>query len=742
LKKDTMATKNYFTGNGSNRLFDISVNYGDDPSTVVVTVDGVATPFAWVNPGRIELASAPASGASVVVARVTDISEPVVVFNDTAVLLSEDLNQSAEQSLHKLQEISEDLTGLTQRALVVPPGDTAPLVSSLVGADGKLLGVEDGIIVPVDRPTKGDPGGDASQVGTRLEAATVNIAESINMIRTTGFATRGDGGAATYVRWQSGFPALVPNQEGFAWFESADGAQWVNGHIELRPEMFGALGHPTNDEGLAIRRMFEFASGRTVLITKTHRYKSITHAEDIRIYSNTKVQGISALTCGFKRIPNIAVTEAMAEPSFGVYWQDADNVEINDIFHDVQRSGLGHPSATSQRVNGFLARGQNGRWRVNRCIVHNATGYAFYTGAVGAAHSADGIFTDCIAYNSQVSFEETGLDTNVQLIRCHSLQYVNDGGSVVPPECGFHQYGGIAGSYHYQCTHRGPSAAVLAVLTDAVENRGVVFEDCDFETDLVGIAAAIVRNDAFGVNGKLAQADFIGGRVVNLNGPASDFTAGLVKVDGPQFIGRTAALGVGQNSIVSLTGDFDIQCIEPITASSGAAAIAAVIDGTAVVTRTPTGSIKATHLNGGPEVAVSGTITLVGDTVFDPPIGGVVLGTEAPRHIQRKKGYRIEGPSGATDLINAGGNTYWSSIVMDAIPTGWTTSHQNTDFDKVTVRASLEREGLAGVTAPPLATIQYYRRPAVTQGEVFFVIKTDAALPAGTRLRYDIVEEA
>ena len=579
-------------------------------------------------------------------------------------------------------------------------------------------------------------------VGTFVEAQLAVVPVTVGQLVTTGRNSAGDGGAATYVRWAAPMAALIANQEGYSWFESADGAQWTLIDVEVRPEMFGAMGHATNDEGLAIRRMFEHATGKTVLITKTHRYKSQTAGvDDIRIYSNTRVQGVSALTCGFKRIPN-TLGEAMATPAYGVWCQDADEVYISDIFHDVQRSGLGQPSATNQRVNGLLVRGRNGRVRVERMIVLNATGYAFYQGAVAADHSTDVVMTDCTAINSQVSFELTGKDSAWRLERPRSLQYVTDGGAVVPPECGYHQYGGVGAAYHDEPYHRGGATAVLAVLTDAFENQNVEYKNSDFEISIPALACAIVRNDNFGANGKLSQARFIGGRIVNTNGPASDFAAALVDVNDAQFIGRTAALGVGPNSIVALSGDFDIQCIEPITTPSGSAALAAVIDAAATATRTPTGSITATHLNGGAEVAVFGDITLVDDTFIDPPIGGGVLGTEAPRHIQRLRGFKVEGPSGITDFINAGGNVYWASMTLGAIPTGWTASSQNTDFDKVIVSASLELAGQAGVVSTVPHGIHWYRRPGVSVPEVFFVINSTAALPAGTRLRYDIIEEA
>jgi hypothetical protein len=573
-----------------------------------------------------------------------------------------------------------------------------------------------------------------------LAAQSANIAAEINYIRTLQRANFDDDGGATYVRWTEPMAALALDQEGYSWFESADGAKWTLDNPEIRPEMFGAMGHATNDEGLAIRRMFEFASGRSVLITKVHRYKSLSNDEDIRIYSNTIVRGLSALTCGFRRIPN-SISEMLVEPSFGVYWQDADNIEISDIFHDASRSGLGMPDEVNQRVNGFLTRGRCTRIRRNRLIAKNCTGYAFYNGAVDLDYCDDVVGTDCVAINCQVSFETTGPNEKSVEIRPDSRQFVDDGGIAVNYECGYHQYGGIAGAYYYQPKHRGAAPAVItAIVEDGLPNSSIIFDQCDFESNINNIASVIVVNDNYSTpgspgNGILSSAHFVDGRIVNVSGPGTNFTAAKVDINGTTIIGRTATLSAGANSVVALRGNFDIRCTMPASTPNSLAAVAAVIAPSATCTRTPSGSITSTHLNGGAEVSVSGIMNAIKDTYFEPAYAGAATGTEAPRIRQRKKGFRVQGGSGTNDVIAAGNANgvfrYWSSIVFEAVPLDW---------NKVNVRLSLGDSNDI-FTYPPPSSIKWVRRPSTAAGEVFVTIGSSAALPATTRLNFDIWEE-
>lgn len=87
----------------------------------------------------------------------------------------------------------------------------------------------------------------------RSAAASATIPAGVDAIRTTGYATVGDGGAALYKR-----AASEPSHSGK--FQSADTAWWEIAEHELYPEMFGAVGDGTTNDSTAINAMLTAAS--------------------------------------------------------------------------------------------------------------------------------------------------------------------------------------------------------------------------------------------------------------------------------------------------------------------------------------------------------------------------------------------------------------------------------------------------------------------------------------------------
>src|SRR5690606_8585070 len=86
-----------------------------------------------------------------------------------------------------------------------------------------------------------------------------SIDPSVNFIRTAGYSTVGDGGAALYKR-----VAVEPSHIGK--IQSADGAWWEITDRVLRPEMFGIKGDGSDETGL-LQGMFNFAAGKEVVLT-------------------------------------------------------------------------------------------------------------------------------------------------------------------------------------------------------------------------------------------------------------------------------------------------------------------------------------------------------------------------------------------------------------------------------------------------------------------------------------------
>ncbi|TWB67799.1 hypothetical protein FBZ87_11342 [Nitrospirillum amazonense] len=106
---------------------------------------------------------------------------------------------------------------------------------------------------------------DSPGVGTeqtyesRAAAAALRIPKSTRTLRTSGYATAGDGGAARYIR--------VNTQASYAGFQSADGAYWALNEVIVHPEMAGGLADGKTDIVPALDQLMGFLgpySGNTL----------------------------------------------------------------------------------------------------------------------------------------------------------------------------------------------------------------------------------------------------------------------------------------------------------------------------------------------------------------------------------------------------------------------------------------------------------------------------------------------
>jgi hypothetical protein len=96
-----------YTGNGSNRVFSVPFGYLDS-SDVVVDVNGVPVVFTYLTASTVQLAVAPANGATVKVSRSTAVAGPDIAFIDNANLTARDLNRATRQTFYSLQELRDD----------------------------------------------------------------------------------------------------------------------------------------------------------------------------------------------------------------------------------------------------------------------------------------------------------------------------------------------------------------------------------------------------------------------------------------------------------------------------------------------------------------------------------------------------------------------------------------------------------------------------------------------------------
>lgn len=99
-----------FAGDGSTTLFSFTFDYLSE-AYVKVRLDGLDTPFTFLNEKTISITPAPSEGTILTISRETD-RERLVDFADGSVLIEDDLDLANIQLLHIVQE-AIDITGST-----------------------------------------------------------------------------------------------------------------------------------------------------------------------------------------------------------------------------------------------------------------------------------------------------------------------------------------------------------------------------------------------------------------------------------------------------------------------------------------------------------------------------------------------------------------------------------------------------------------------------------------------------
>ena len=92
-----------YTGDGTNKVFNVTFLYLSQDNVQVV-VDGVASPFTWLDSSRIEFTNAPANGSVVDIRRNTNRTQREVDFQDGSVLTEAALDADSGQIFHLAQE--------------------------------------------------------------------------------------------------------------------------------------------------------------------------------------------------------------------------------------------------------------------------------------------------------------------------------------------------------------------------------------------------------------------------------------------------------------------------------------------------------------------------------------------------------------------------------------------------------------------------------------------------------------
>jgi hypothetical protein len=96
-----------YTGDGSNKIFNVTFQYLLQ-ANVFVKVDNVAVTYTWLDSSRVELTTAPTTGAFVEVRRVSNRATRVVDFQDGAVLTEAALDADSNQLFEMAQEAFDE----------------------------------------------------------------------------------------------------------------------------------------------------------------------------------------------------------------------------------------------------------------------------------------------------------------------------------------------------------------------------------------------------------------------------------------------------------------------------------------------------------------------------------------------------------------------------------------------------------------------------------------------------------
>lgn len=175
--------------------------------------------------GTVTMGTAPATGQRLRIysqtgrAQVTDYDT-----NDTFPA------ESHELALDRLAMVDQEQDGLIgdveSRAIRVPAGETVAVLPGPISRKAMLLGFSafDGTLALIERATfKGDPGGNVMAIGPYVDAPLMAVPIGTDLVRTSGYAVDGDGGAADFA-YSAVEPATGPKFQDSAgrWFGLAE----------------------------------------------------------------------------------------------------------------------------------------------------------------------------------------------------------------------------------------------------------------------------------------------------------------------------------------------------------------------------------------------------------------------------------------------------------------------------------------------------------------------------------------
>lgn len=202
----------------------------------------------------------------------------VTIYRDPAVTQTTSYNnndpfpaKSHELALDKLTTIAQRIKDLVSRAIHQSEGEAAMTTALAAPATrkNKLLGfdINGGLIYVLGPTFVGNTAFGVAEVDSRATAAITTFAVSVNVIRTYGYTTPGDGGGADYIRGVVGNPGA---------FQDAGGVYWklAASKIQRTVTAAGAVTALSNDDIIIINKTVGAAT--TVNVDWSARTKPLT----------------------------------------------------------------------------------------------------------------------------------------------------------------------------------------------------------------------------------------------------------------------------------------------------------------------------------------------------------------------------------------------------------------------------------------------------------------------------------
>ncbi|WP_267383143.1 hypothetical protein [Sphingomonas sp. GC_Shp_2] len=584
---------------------------------------------------------------------------------------------------------------------------------------------------------QGSPGASATEVGLFAAAKGMAFAGGINRIRTTGRQLRGDGGAASYVRWVAPMPALTAAQQDYSWFQAADGSQWVlEAGQQFMAAMFGALGGNGIDARPILNAALAAPMVQTLNLGPLSHYCSIPPSAVDAIIALPAGKWLVGITRSVSAIYVVPVAFGTRSRAVQVV-QHTDDVNGGSRDYSVycQRSGLG--GSLGDRVAGVTIRAQNVDGcgtTVERVDVYDATGYAHYDsadyGGSGPQRKLRGIERrECRAFNSQVCFESTG-DAEVLREDCYANVSITtwDGGALVPCEVIYHEYGPIYKVRSLRCVGFGQAGAGAHPITaDAYDLRTVIYEDCDIEVTNAVPAIIAIGQMTHGTLYVVQDLQLLNCRFVSANAAGASFANTAAIIRGGTYIGGNSAangLGNGAGIDVSIGAMLDLYA-PSLTGNSDPAGQGASygLNQQAGVVRWHGAGILTANGPAGLQFAYSGTVQFAATPIMTPTTAG--SGSTLPSYRQRVRGEAAE-TSWASYNPAAGNQRYFVNIAL-------MTSVASRDLTDV----MLSLHGPDGDLTFAQAPLSWnWQSDALIQVQ----IASSVALPSGFAIRYMLTE--